>query len=514
MKIFSAAQIKEWDKYTIAHKPISSIELMERAATACSGWLLQNNYKSFVFFCSTGNNGGDGLAIARLLFQKGCSVTVYIVAAGKVVSDDFKINLSRLRDLPVPTHTLESSSDFPPISDADVVVDALFGTGLNKPASGIISALIEYINQTARLIISIDMPSGLFADKGSLTAGGKKCSIIKSGYTLTFQQYKLAFFMPENRQFFGKIVVLDIGLDKNYRQITPSQFEFTDLENIKEIYAPRDAFGHKGNFGYALLLAGSYGMMGAAVLAARSCLKSGAGKLTCLVCKEGYAIMQISVPEAMTKVNGTKYIQDAGNFANFDAIGVGPGIGIHASHKQLLRSLFTGYKKPMVIDADALNILSKHKKLLAFIPEGSILTPHPAEFDRLFGSKKDQDKTTRMNDFERMEMAMLKSIELKLYIIVKGHFTLVASPDNRAYFNSTGNPGMATAGSGDVLTGILTGLLAQGYSSLQTCLLGVYLHGLAGDIAAQKFSQESLIAGDITDCLGDAFKLIAATNQS
>jgi NAD(P)H-hydrate epimerase len=510
LKIFSASQIKEWDNYTIAHEPVSSIDLMERAATACAGWLLENNYTSFIFFCSSGNNGGDGLAIARLLFQRGCSVAVYIIAAGKAGSEDFKVNLARLSDLPIQVNSLDSAADFPSISQADVVVDAIFGTGLNKPPAGIFSALIEYINQSARLIISIDMPSGLFADKSSLkTVGGEKNSIIKSGYTLTFQQYKLAFFMPENRQFFGKIIVLDIGLDKNYKENTPSQFQFTDLDDIKQIYTARDPFGHKGNFGYALLLAGSYGMMGAAVLAARSCLKSGVGKLTCLVCREGYAIMQISVPEAMAKVNGTKYIQNASALENFDCVGVGPGIGIHASHKQLLRSLFTGFKKPLVIDADALNILSKHKKLLSLIPEGSILTPHPAEFDRLFGSKKKPDNQTRMNDFERMEMAMKKSMELKIFIIVKGHHTLVACPDNRACFNSTGNAGMATAGSGDVLTGILTGLLAQGYSPLQTCLFGVYLHGLAGDIAAQKCSQESMIAGDITACLGDAYKSIA-----
>ncbi|MBA2562913.1 MAG: NAD(P)H-hydrate dehydratase, partial [Chitinophagaceae bacterium] len=270
-----------------------------------------------------------------------------------------------------------------------------------------------------------------------------------------------------------------------------------DIDLIKTIYKQREPFSNKGNFGHACLLAGSYGMMGAAVLAAKACLKSGVGKLTCGVCKKGYNIMQICAPEAMSKVCGNKYIKGFEDLQNYNAIGIGPGIGLYESHKEILQTIFKNFKKPIVIDADALNILSENKKLLTDIPEGTMLTPHPREFERLFGKSN--------NDFERMELALKKSRELKIFIILKGHHTLITTPYKKAYFNLTGNAGMAKGGSGDVLTGILTGLTAQGYSQLEACLLGVYLHGMAGDFAAKRFSQEAMVASDITNCMGEAF---------
>jgi NAD(P)H-hydrate epimerase len=276
--------------------------------------------------------------------------------------------------------------------------------------------------------------------------------------------------------------------------------KLVDATLIKAIYKPRDPFSHKGDFGYACLIAGSYGMMGAAVLAAKACLRSGAGKLTCYVPDEGYEIMQISAPEAMAKVCGIKIIKEADDIKKFDSLGIGPGIGLFASHKKLLSKIFQDYKNPIVIDADALNVISENKKVFKNIPANSILTPHPTEFERLFGKTK--------TDEERLRLAKEKSAEHKIYIVLKGHNTLISTPDKKLYFNSTGNAGMATGGSGDVLTGILTGLLAQGYSSLETCLLGIYLHGLAGDIAAKIFSEEAMIAGDIINYLGEAFKQI------
>jgi len=278
---------------------------------------------------------------------------------------------------------------------------------------------------------------------------------------------------------------------------------------INKILKPREPFTHKGNYGHACLLAGSYGMMGAAVLAAKACLRSGVGKLTCFIPKIGYEVMQTSIPEAMVKVCGKKIITEVDDLKKFDVLGIGPGIGIHKSHSRLLQKIFSEYKKPIVVDADALNILSQNKKLLKNIPAESIFTPHPKEFERLFGKTE--------TDVERIDLALEISHEYKIYIVLKGHRTLIATPDKkarpddpvgRAWFNSTGNAGMATAGTGDVLTGILTGLLAQGYSSLETCLLGVYLHGLAGDIAANKLSQNALIAGDIINNLGNAFKQV------
>ena len=269
---------------------------------------------------------------------------------------------------------------------------------------------------------------------------------------------------------------------------------------INKILKPREPFTHKGNYGHACLLAGSYGMMGAAVLAAKACLRSGVGKLTCFIPKIGYEVMQTSIPEAMVKVCGKKNITEVDDLKKFDVLGIGPGIGIHKSHSRLLQKIFSEYKKPIVVDADALNILSQNKKLLKNIPAESIFTPHPKEFERLFGKTE--------TDVERLDLALEISHEYKIYIVLKGHRTLIATPDKKAWFNSTGNAGMATAGTGDVLTGILTGLLAQGYSSLETCLVGVYLHGLAGDIAANKLSQNALIAGDIINNLGNAFKQV------
>lgn len=273
-----------------------------------------------------------------------------------------------------------------------------------------------------------------------------------------------------------------------------------DATLIKTIYRSRDPFSHKGDFGYACLIAGSYGMMGAAVLAARASLRSGVGKLTCHIPQQGYTIMQTSAPEAMAKVCGNKHITVVDEIKSFDAVGIGPGIGMYASHKKLLSNVFDAYNQPMIIDADALNILSQNKKLLKKIPAGSIITPHPKEFERLFGKTK--------SDEARLHLAQQKSLEHNIYIVLKGHHTLICTPDKKTFFNSTGNAGMATGGSGDVLTGILTGLLAQGYSLLDTCLLGVYLHGLAGDIAAGHLSQEAMIAGDIVENLGEAYKQI------
>jgi len=514
LKIFSGAQIKEWDKFTIEHEPISSIDLMERAAAACCGWLQRFSAESFIIFCGTGNNGGDGLAIGRMLLQKGCRVAIYHVTQASEASEDFKTNLARLHGKAV-VHPIIDSSSFPPIVHNDVIIDALFGTGLNKPSEGLVGELIDHINRAAANVISIDIPSGLFADKSSISPDLRIVShIVKATFTLTFQQYKLSFLMQENHGYFGKIVLLDIGLHKDFYHQAKATCETIDFDLVKNIYREREPYAHKGNFGYACLLAGSYGMMGAAVLAARSCLRSGVGKLTCIVCEKGYSIMQTSVAEAMAKVSGGRYIKELPVLENFNSVGAGPGIGIHSSHKALLHELFAGYKKPVVLDADALNMISRHKKLLSLIPPDSILTPHPAEFERLFGVSKKNHATVHMNDFRRSDLAREQAKTLKIFIVVKGHHTMIACPDGQVYFNFTGNAGMATAGSGDVLTGILTGLLAQGYSPFHTCLLGVYIHGLAGDIAANKFSQEAMIASDITACLGDAFKTMSKSGRN
>ena len=491
MKIFSVSQIKAWDAYTIQNEPVASIDLMQRAAEGCFKWIEKKYDKSFPFaiFCSKGNNGGDGLAIAKLLVENGYPVSVYIIKNNSNGSEDFQTNFERLKQVSNQIYFLEKESSFPELKNK-IVIDALFGTGLNKNPTGIFSKIINFINQNSETVVSIDKSSVLLDTE----------TIIKATYTLTFQNQKLAFLMPENESYLGKIILLNIGLSKEFEEQEDAEFEFTDQQMIKKIYRERNSFSNKGNFGYACLLAGSYGMMGAAILSSQACLRSGVGKLTCYTCEVGYNIIQTSVPEAMCKTFGNNFIVEIKDFKDFDVIGIGPGIGKYFSHKELLQNLFSNFKKPVVIDADALNVLSENNFLYKLIPKGSILTPHPKEFERLFG------KTN--SDFDRINLALSKAKELNIYIILKGHFTFIATPEEKGFFNSTGNAGMATAGAGDVLTGIITGLLAQNYSSLDACILGVYLHGLAGDIAAEKLSEEALIAGDIIENLGAAFKQI------
>lgn len=503
MKIFSADQIKAWDAYTIKHEPILSIELMERAALTCADWLVYNHQakQHLHIFCGKGNNGGDGLAIARLLLQKGCAVSVYILEFGHKGTDEFQANLHRLHQLTTDIHFLQTTESFPVLTGEDTVIDALFGTGLNKTPDGITADLINHINHSPASVISIDIPTGMFADKSS-----KDNIVIHARHTLSFQLYKECFLMAENEECSGEVHLLNINLHPDYYLQTIAGLQVIDLENIRQIYHKRKAFSHKGNFGHALLVAGSYGKMGAAVLSAEACLRSGTGLVTVHSPACGYEILQTSVPEAMVDADNERYFNSAvpKELFRYAAIGIGPGIGLNEATAGMLMQLLHNTHQSLVLDADALNLLSIKKDFAQYLHEDCILTPHPKEFERLFG------KTA--NDFERKELVLKKAEELNCVIVLKGHHTFIACPDGSAWFNGTGNAGMATAGSGDVLTGILTGLLAQGYSAREAALLGVYLHGLAGDIAAVHVSQEAMIAGDITRHLGKAFIQIAQTN--
>jgi len=497
MLILSAKQIHDWDAYTILNKPISSVDLMETAATRCLQWLQQNNFlrQSFHIFCGKGNNGGDGLAIARLLSNKGFKVFVCIIELGQKGTDDFQANLALLHQTDVSIYYIQSPGHFPIIPQTHIIIDALFGTGLNRPLTGLPAELVAHINTFPNPVIAIDMPSGLLADSTSMGY-----PVIRAVHTLSFECLKMAFMMAENEPYTGQVHVLDIGLLPNYLSGISYEAALVEEDIIKAMYRPRQKFSHKGTFGHAALISGSYGFMGAASLSANACLRAGVGKLTCHIPACGYTIMQVSVPEAMTRVEaGDHYIESISSAAEqYDAIGIGPGIGVYDGHAGLLDKVFSSFSKPMVIDADALNVLARNAGLFPKITAFSILTPHPGEFDRLFGKSE--------NDFARMRLAQQKAKELQLIIVLKGHRSFVAMPGGNSFFNSTGNPGMATGGSGDVLTGILTALLAQRYPPEQAALLGVYLHGLAGDIAAASLTEEAMIAGDITQHLGNAFR--------
>ncbi|MBL7745649.1 MAG: NAD(P)H-hydrate dehydratase [Chitinophagaceae bacterium] len=506
MKILNAEDIRLWDQYTIQHEPISSIDLMERAAGKCVDWLEGHTYGDihYTIFCGKGNNGGDGLAIARMLAKKNYPVTVAILEFGHQGTEDFQTNLARLHQADgTDIRFIQSKENFHPLENNEVIIDALFGSGLNRKLEGVTAELVEYINNSGCRIISIDIPSGMFVDRSS-----KGNSIIRADHTLSFQCLKPAFLVAENAEFTGELHILDIGLHEEFYQHASGTYEWIDAETVSSIHKPRQRFANKGNFGHGLLIAGSYGKMGAAVLSARACMRSGIGLLTCHIPRNGYDILQSTVPEAMVKadVSIASITKIETDLTQYEAIGIGPGIGMAAETKMMIREVLDTYRHPVVLDADALNIIASQKDLLQLIPAGSILTPHPKEFERLFGETAD--------DFARIQLALQKARELKLIIVLKGHHTLIATTDGKGFFNSTGNAGMATGGSGDVLTGLLTGLLAQGYSSVEAAILGVYLHGLAGDIAAEKLSQEAMVAGDIIENLAGAFLSIRKNKET
>lgn len=502
MKILSAQQIRAADAYTIEHEPIRSVLLMERAAAECAGWMVHTfgeNPPPFYIFCGMGNNGGDGLVIARLLKEHGFSVQAWLIHHTDAASTDNEANQPHFPEL----QHIHSPADFPSMEQEGVVVDAIFGTGLSRPVEGWIASILHKINDqhSRHTIVSIDMPSGLMADQASSHA-----PCVHSRYTLSFQFYKLAFMLPENAVKAGLVIILQIGLHPDYIAQVQTRFHVVDEQIVRTIYQPRDPFAHKGTYGHSLLIAGSHGKMGAAVLAARACLRAGAGLLTAHVPRCGYEIMQTSVPEAMCEMEDTANISIHFHETvkdSYAAIGIGPGIGTEAPTAKALEKLLSKYEKPMVLDADALNIISTYPFLLPKIPHSSILTPHPKEFERLFGPTEDH--------FQRLELLSAKAQELQLYILLKGRFSAMACPDGAVYFNPTGNPGMASGGTGDVLTGILTGLLSQGYTPKAALLLGVWLHGLAGDLAADDISEESLLAEDLINYLGLAWLKIRNT---
>lgn len=495
MKILSAEQIHQWDDYIIKNEPVSSVELMERAAAKCVEWIEAKNFagKNVKIFCGKGNNGGDGLAIARLLSKQRFSIEVFILELGVAGKNDFEANLNRLHSGPVAIHFLQHSDFFPEIDINDLVVDALFGTGLTRSLDDLAAQLVHHINESKATIIAVDIPSGMFADKTSVGN-----AMIKAAFALTFQTIKMCFLFPENEEYFGDVIVLDIGLSKDFLATQSSRYELTDRDLIRQIYKPRKTFSHKGIYGHALIIAGEKGKMGAAVLCSKACLRAGAGLVSAMVPEEQFAIIQTALPEAM--VMSHEEVEEV-DWSKYAAIGVGPGIGTKEEGARLVQKVLAAFNKPIVIDADGLNILSANPELLAELPPGSILSPHPKEFERLFGKSEDQP--------QRIQTALANAKQYFVYIIVKGHNSVLACPDGEVFFNSTGNAGMAKGGSGDVLTGILTALLAQHYSPRETCLLGMYLHGLSADIAVTFVSKEALMAGDIVENLGKAFLSIS-----
>jgi ADP-dependent NAD(P)H-hydrate dehydratase / NAD(P)H-hydrate epimerase len=493
LKILSASAIKQLDAFTIAQEPINSIDLMERAARSFCSWFQPKftKDKAIGIVCGTGNNGGDGLAISRLLIEQNYNVKTWIIKGGNQTREFIEMH-SRIRTL-CPVEEITDEIEPALFDDCEVLIDAIFGSGINRHLDGIYDKTVTAMNEASSHRIAVDVPSGLLCD------GASSGTIFNAHKTVTFQLPKLAFLLPENNRFVGEWSLLDIGLSSLFINSAPTNYYLTTVEAVRKILIPRKRFSHKGNFGHALLIAGSYGKMGACVLAAKAALRSGVGLLTVHVPRSGLTIMQTAVPEAMCSTDENEnYFSAAPSLSKFNSIGIGPGLGKSPATVSALTDLMMNCVIPMVLDADALNCVAENPHLRGLVPTGSILTPHPKEFDRLVGSWA--------NDFERLEKQRQLSKAVNSVIVLKGAFTSISTPDGKVYFNPTGNPGMATAGSGDVLTGILTGLMAQGYSTLNAALVGVYLHGLAGDLAIRELTMNSLIASDLINYLPCAFK--------
>ena len=511
MKILTTTQIRELDAYTIQHEPIDSIDLMERASAAFTKWFAANydTSRPVHIVCGSGNNGGDGLAVARLLDELYYKVEVSLFLFSGKTSADFDTNLKRLQEKTnVSIQHIHEDRPLPAFAENTVLIDAILGSGLTRPVENFLAYFIQHINNQHITRVSIDIPSGLFADKSS------DGICIHAVQTCCFEVPKLAFMMPENHARVGAWTAVPIGLHSQKMAETESHSYYIDANFIQNIIKKRNKYDHKGKFGHTLLVMGSQGMLGAALLAARACMRSGVGLLTVHAPPKIETPLLQVLPEAMySKPNEAfdnipslkRYPTNLPVKEKYNALGVGCGLGKSKDAARQLKGLMQKWKRPMVIDADALNLIGERKTLMKQVPKDSILTPHPKEFERLFG--------TQSNDFERNMVQVEMSVKYDIYIVLKGAHTCVSTPEGDCFFNSTGNPGMATAGSGDVLTGIITGLLAQGYSSKEAAILGVYLHGLAGDLAAKEIGQQSIIASDIIEHLGAAFRTISERNE-
>lgn len=494
MKILTAENIRLADEFTIKNEPISSILLMERASSACVNWIVENckKHTKFAVFCGNGNNGGDGFAIAGLLYLKGFDVHVFIDSSNEKFSEDSQINYKRLKEFSGISIDEFKEIDSIRLDDETLIIDALFGTGLSRKLDGIYEDLIEKLNDLKQIKISVDVPSGLFSDKIS----AENQTVFKADYTLSFQFWKRSFLHPETGKFAGKVVILDIDLNKEFIEKTATDYFVIDETIIHKIFQPRNDFAHKGTYGKSVIVGGSYGKIGAAVLATKSALKTGCGLTFILAPDCGYEILQTTCPEAMFISAGEKLIEEI-EIQDNTVYGIGPGLGTNSLTEKALLNFLKQSSRPLLLDADALNSISKNKDSINLIPKNSIITPHPKEFERLCGSTE--------NSFERLELGRTKAKELQIFIVLKDHHTQVITPEGNVFYNITGNSGLAKGGSGDILTGIITSLLAQNYSSENACIFGVWLHGKAADFAAQKFSKEAMLPTDVINELGNVF---------
>lgn len=504
MKIFPSSSIKKLDAYTIEHEPIASIDLMERAAQALTKAITNrwNPETPVTIFAGPGNNGGDALAIARMMAEKGYKIEVYLFNTKGELSPDCQTNKELVEMMEEVTfHEISTQFVPPTLTPEHLVIDGLFGSGLNKPLNGGFAAVVKYINASKAQVVAIDVPSGLMCEDNTYNI---RQNMIRADVTLSIQLPKLSFLFPENEDIVGEWQLLDIQLKKDFIDTAQSPYYITEEEEIRSLIKPRKRFAHKGAFGHALLIAGSYGMAGASILSARACLRSGVGLLTVHVPIHNHDLLQTTVPEAIVQTDiHDHYFAEPVDTDRYQAIAIGPGLGQEEDTALAMMEQIQGCPVPLVLDADAINIFGTHRNWLSRMPKRCILTPHLKELERLIGKC--------MDTYERLTKTKELAAYLQSYIIIKGSWSTVVTPEGNCYFNPTGNPGMATAGSGDVLTGILAALLAQGYTQEDACRLGVYVHGLAGDIAAEEKGEIGTTSSDLIDALPAAWKKLTET---
>ncbi|NJB35148.1 NAD(P)H-hydrate dehydratase [Croceivirga sp. JEA036] len=505
MKILSAQQVHDADDYTIKKYGISSDILMERAADQLFNWLhsrLQGGPVKLHLFCGIGNNGGDGLALARMLKEHGYNMEVYVVKYSEKRSKDFLINLDRLKDRKLWPEFIDETLHLPEIGKDNIVIDAIFGIGLNRDPEDWVLQVIQHINNANAFTLAVDIPSGLFMDR----LPTKPENVVQADFVLSFQTPKLPFFLPQTAQHLNHWELLDIGLEPEYIYNLPTAYEYIGKPEIAPLYQPRLKFSHKGNYGHVAVVGGSYGKIGAIQLASKGALQAGAGLVTAYVPKCGYIPLQTAIPEVMVMTDTKEdCISEIKVPEKVNVVCIGMGMGHDQGTQKALLSFLKTNKLPLVLDADAINLLAKQEDFLGLIPEGSVFTPHPKEFERLVGPWKD--------DFDKVEKGKLFSKKYNCILVLKGAHTITFA-NGVGFVNSTGNPGMATGGCGDVLAGMIAGLLAQGYSSLKAAIMGVYLHGLAADVGVNASGFEAFTASQLVDNIGNAFLELFKREQS
>jgi len=501
MKIFTNEQLQQIVRYSVDEEGLMLSEMIQRMAEGVTSEVVRltsGTARPITVFAGPGNNGAEALSVARMLTDQGFAPVVYLFnIRGNSINRECRENREALLATGrARLVEIIDSMEPPELSERHIVIDGLFGAGLREPLSGGFMTLVRDINDSGAEVVSIDVPSGLMADWNPSTISR---NVVHASVTCTAQYPHLSFFIADNAPMVGRVRIVDVGIGASASRNMATKFHFVEPTDVKRVLKPRPEFSSKADYGSALLIAGSYGMMGAAVIAARGALRSGAGKVTVHSARCGFNIIQSVVPEALFRPDKNDIVvTDMLAARDYDGVGVGPGIGTAEVTAQALEVMLKQYRKPLVLDADALNIIARRPILLTLLPPGTIITPHAREFDRLAGESSSA------------EGRLLKAIELarkhNIIVVLKGHYTATIRPDGKVFFNSTGGPAMATGGAGDVLTGVITSLLAQGYAPEISAVAGVLIHGAAGDIAARDLGSYGVTASDIAQSLAPAIK--------